>query len=315
MKPSTFGILFATIMLCIILPTNLKEQTLTGITNQKIKLDQQLDNATDDALYSLIENDNTNTTKLNKEIALEYFFRSLTANLGMADNKEKRELLEIYVPVVLVTDLDGFYLSYSEIVEENGTKLLKNIWTEKMPYYYEDEKAVYSFFLGDQKNYINVYDKTDKKVYTGAYKDIQEEFSSTIFEHFDEYRRKAIISCLTEKMNIYINQHNRIASEFGITYHFALPVIPDTDWDRTIDDVSMFILFQGYPFNVTDVYNRYIIGGARVNKRDLYYIKEQEGKKYYHKFDCSTLQTHEDGYMNKKDCAKEGAFACPICKP
>lgn len=321
MKPSAFGIIFAAILVCIILPTNLKARTLTGITNQKIKLDQQFDNAADDAMYNFVETDNTNQMQINKETTREQFFKSLAANLGILDNKEKRELLNVYVPIILITDLDGFYLNYSELTkDQRGEQALRPMWTEKIPFSYEDEKAVYSFFLGDQKDYIRIYDKTENKTYEGFYQDIQEEFNSPIFVHFDEYRRKAIISCMMEKMNVYINNHNKIAEQFGITYNFTLPVIPDTEWDRTIDDISLFLLFQGYPYgaNTGSVYNRYVISGARINrknKQNLFYIEEQEGKKLYHKFGCSMLKGEEKAYFRKKECVKEGALACQVCKP
>ena len=118
-------------------------------------------------------------------------------------------------------------------------------------------------------------------------------------------------------MKLYINKHNHIASQYGITYTFALPTISDDDWNRTIDDISMMILFQGYQYGTsrTMVYNRYTISGARLRKSQLFYIQEYNGKKYYHTEDCELLTDKSDVYKTKEECAKEGAFECPICKP
>ena len=49
----------------------------------------------------------------------------------------------------------------------------------------------------------------------------------------------------------------------------SLPLIEYEEWYRTIQDISMLVLFQGYPYgnSITGTYNRVAIGGARIAKR------------------------------------------------
>ncbi len=120
-------------------------------------------------------------------------------------------------------------------------------------------------------------------------------------------------------MNYYISKYNNIAYQFGITYQFWLPSIDKADWYRTIDDISIFVIFQNYPYYVgsLDTYNRYSFGGARITKSNLYYIKGVNGIKYYHKADCDYININEmeNTYFTKEECAIEGAFPCPDCNP
>ncbi|BCN32385.1 hypothetical protein [Anaeromicropila herbilytica] len=112
--------------------------------------------------------------------------------------------------------------------------------------------------------------------------------------------------------------HNRIAEHYGITYQFALPYIEKEEWYRTIDDIGLFVVFQGYPYglNTGDVFNQYSYAGARIRKTRCYYItKEADGKRYYHKATCSKVTNKDYPYYNKKDCALEGAYPCPECNP
>lgn len=314
MKLSNIGIIFVIVFLCLIVGVDTKEQLLVAITNQKLKIDQQIDNAVDDSISSLVEFDSTDVINLNKESAVEQFYKSLAANMGVLDNKTKRDLLKVYVPVILVTDLDGFYINYN-VADKEG--ILRNVWTEKMPYSIEENGVVYSFFLGEQRDYIRILDNGTMK--EGTWQELKNEYpNSELLKHFDEYRRKVIINSIEEKMKFYINQHNRIASQYGITYNFSLPTISDDDWKRTIDDISMMVMFQGYQYGTsrTMVYNRYTIGGARVSKQNMYYIQQStDGRKYYHKEDCELLTDKSDVYTTKKEAAQQGAFACPICKP
>lgn len=283
-------------------------------------MDQRLDNAVDDAVYRLVEVDQTQSIALNKDESIKQFYNSLAANLGILDHSKQRNLLNVYIPVILATDLDGFYLNYQMLHEDSAGAYLLPTWTEKIPYAYEDSQAIYNFFIGDQKDYIRVYDKVNDKILEGTYTDLMETYSFDVFDNFEEIRRNTIIRILTEKMSYYTNIHNRIAKQFGITYTFSLPTIADQDWDRTIDDIGMLFIFQGYPYGTPRMgyYNNYVLGAARISKQRIYFIaNDPDSKKYYHKSKCQkkTDQDPIDGYFDKKQCAMEGAYACPICKP
>lgn len=89
-------------------------------------------------------------------------------------------------------------------------------------------------------------------------------------------------------------------------------------------DISLFSVFQGYPYVSTNpklgFLNIYAIGGARIVKPDAYYITEESRKKLYHKSSCkkivnATSEVKSQVYGSRQECALQGAYPCPDCRP
>jgi hypothetical protein len=123
-------------------------------------------------------------------------------------------------------------------------------------------------------------------------------------------------------MNEYCNQYNTIAKQYGITYHFGMPIIDNSEWSRSIDNPSIIVLFQGYPFGngADNTYNRFAITGARINKKNRYYLEQKDWYYLYHKEDCIKLKGEglfllSEPYYSIQECVKKGAYACPVCNP
>ena len=314
MKWTNIAILFFLLELSLFIILDMRTLSLTGVINQKIEYNKALDSAIDDGVIELVEVDSQRNLVLNKEIAVEQFYQSLYANFGVMGNDRLEGKMRGYIPVILVTDEDGFYLCYSDIYNLGEETLITQRWNEKQPYAYEISDYIINFTLG---TYLTVYNKNTNEIYKGEYRELIGMFQNTLLadeETFHTVRRHTIISTIEENMNYYINKHNNIAYQLGITYQFWLPEIDKTDWYRTIDDISMLVIFQGYPFSSAsmDTYNRYAIGGARIRKTRVYYITEESGRKYYHKSDCPHLSnsTYLTAYFTYEECALEGAYPC-----
>jgi len=317
MKLTNLAIIFFIIELTLITVLDLRTNNLTAVSNRRIEYDKELDSAIEDGVMNLVEVDTKRSLVLNKDAAVNQFYESLFANFGVIGNGQAEKKLKGYIPVILITDTDGFYLYYADTYTVSGETLLSQKWTEKMPYAYQDGNLIYRFTLG---TYVTLYDKSTNAIYEGEYKDLAAQFPGSILtndETFDTVRRNAIIGAIEQSMNNYINLHNSIAYQYGITYQFWLPQIDKTDWYRTIDDISMLVIFQGYPYTPAsmDTYNRYALGGARITKSKVYYITETNGLKFYHKADCPHVSTSGIAYYTKEECALEGAYPCPDCSP
>jgi len=317
MKWTNLAIVFFLLELSLFIILDVRMNNVSAVVNKKIEYSKALDSAVDDGVINLVEVDNKRNLILKKENAVDQFYQSLYANFGVIGNSAIESKLKGYIPIILVTDTDGFYIYYSDIYEINNEVLVVQRWSEKYPYVYEQDNLIFNFTLG---NYLTVYDKSTNSLYKGEYKDLVEVFPDSIlanFDTFDSLRRNTIISRIEESMNYYINNHNLIAKQFGITYNFWLPQIDKTDWYRTIDDISMLVVFQGYPYNVAnlDTFNRYTIGGARIRRSNTFYITEENGRKYYHRFSCSHVNITGQQYYTKEECALEGAYPCIDCKP
>ncbi len=317
MKLTNLAIIFFVIELTLITILDIRMNNLTAVSNRRIEYDKELDSAIEDGVMNLVEVDSKRNLVLNKDVAVNQFYESLFANFGVIGNGQAENKLKEYIPVILITDTDGFYINYSDTYVLNGETLLGQKWTEKMPYAYQDGNLIYSFTLG---TYVTLYNKSTNAIYEGEYKDLAAQFPESIMtndETFDTIRRNAIIGAIEQSMNYYINLYNKIASQFGITYQFWLPQIDKTDWYRTIDDISMLVVFQGYPYTPAsmDTYNRYALGGARITKSKIYYITEENGLKYYHKAECPHVNVSGIAYYTKEECALEGAYPCLECRP
>lgn len=339
MKLYHYCIIFIVVALSLFLISDVKANNSIAIAEEKEKLDHSFDKAIDDAVIHLAETDGMTGLKISKERAVNEFFASLYASLGIMDNPEKQEALKNYVPVISITCEDGYYLYYSdEYTDSDNYIYISKRWTEKNPFYYEDQDFIYGFTLTD---IITVYDKNglidptkEQSIFTLDYhdfmiNDIYLNFRSNRpdsfllnEESFYLTRKGCIVSDIEESMSYYCNKHNSIAQQYGITYNFAMPVINNSEWIRSIDNPCMVVMFQGYPFgnDVDNTYNRFAIAGARIKKNDVYYLEQKNWYYLYHKENCPELKKSGIYFLDEPlysvyDCTKKGAYACPYCCP
>lgn len=313
------AILFSILAMILFLITDARVNQLTNMVEKKIDYNKRIDSAIDDGIYHLVELDSSRNIVLNKEVAVEQFLNSLYANFHILGLSALETKLKLYIPIIVITDMDGFYIYYTDSFYDQGVSYVSSKWSEKIPYDYEENNIIYNFTMSD---YLRLYDKNKNCRLEGVYKELSKQYPKTILEDdtvFDLVRRETIIGHIEEYMNYYINHHNKIAEQYGITYRFVLPQIDQADWYQTIDDISMLVIFQGYPYteNGTDTYNRYALGGARISKNKLYYVEKSLDSEvyYYHKEECNYLLKKQQVYMTKEECALQGAFPCPECNP
>lgn len=340
MKLTNFAVIFIFIFLALSAPNHVHFQEVATVSDLKERYTNAMETAVDDAMNSIVESDNGAEVSLNKEFLLDQFYKTLFINLGCTSDSVKQEAIKNYIPVVLLVDKDGYYIYYSATSKDAyGTAIIGKNWSDKLPFTYTEENGgrVINFTLNDN---VTIYDPNTNEVFNGDYHDLAKlnTFSVDDSDHncykssllcgtsdnFDMIRRNTIINCLTKSMEYYINLHNSVAEQFGFTYHFSLPYISDDDWARTIDDISMVALFQGYPY-VSDnpdlgYFNIYSIGGARIIKSSQLYITKENGTLYYHKKSCHKLENvnstvFDQPYEDARACAKKGAFPCPECNP
>lgn len=329
MRGSHFSILFVILLAVIFLSKQTKIEELNNSTNQKNNLDTALENAVDAGTMYLLKEDGRT---LDKEKAEEQYFYTLAACLGILDQPTQMELLKLYTPVLCVTTEKGFYLSYNDEYERDGGMAISKRWSERIPYSYEDETFIYNFTMGDQ---ITIYDKNQilpggKRVYEMDYHEFQTEAAYENFRYYhpnsivlnDEQflltKRQAIIQKIEEFLAIYTNRNNYIAEHFGITYTFALPVIDDSEILRSIEDISLIVIFQGVPYsNGRDIYNSFAVAGAELQEKETFYVMPKDWYFVYHRVTCPQYTVGEEiGVCHgAEECAVAGAYACEICCP
>lgn len=251
------------------------------------------------------------------------------------DNPGAKENLNNYIPCILITADDGFYLYYADTyVDSNGENNIGKRFTEKIPYAYEDNWFYYSFTLEDT---VTIYDKENRlnntdgiTTYTISYHDALTEdifeplrttFPECILLNEEEYelkKREVIVSLIEEHMSYYVNEYNKFAFHNGITYKFSMPMIDNSEWIRSMDSPSMLVIFQGYPIKgTTQTFNRFSIAQAVVNRKTALYVEEKGWYRVLHKLGCSVFSPTDETqtYYSLKEGAEHGCFTCEVCFP
>lgn len=334
MKLHHYSLIFVIIALSFLVGLNVKTRIYRFAHKEREYLDQTLAKSIDDSMVHFPEEVNFNL-HVNKERVVDNFLDSMYSSLGICDPKLKEEL-EFHIPLMSITSIDGFYVYFtSEYKSNNEQTFYKKQWSEKHPFYYEDDNFIYRFTLSDV---ITIYDKNlildkdkEQSIFTLHVKDFifLERFSEFRISHPDSFlineedfyriRDNVIISTIDSVLNEYCNKHNEIAKKLGISYVFHVPQA-NSEWMNVVDGPSFLVLLQGYPLRADKdiVFNQFIISSSKTTKRQLYVIEEKDEELLYHKITCEEL-LHFDTLSNNKvfysakESANEGAYPCQAC--
>lgn len=331
MKVYHFALLFLIFFLGSVIKTDVSIGKLKSIENEKENITISLSSATSDAVGYLAKTGNYGTGSINKEEVLDTFFTSLYSSMGIVSDMAAQAELRLYIPVILLCDVDGYYVYYyDEYKAVDGNTYIEPMWTEKIPYIYEDDLFVYRFTLSDM---VYIYDKNnllgieDSVVESGykefqknpIYADFRANNSSCILLNDENYgliRKTAIMNKLEEVMAYYTSRHNFIASRQGITYSFSFPSGKQEEWAEYIEDVNIVVVFQGYPYgpdrNYT--YNKIASSGANIIKKFKYYVEEKSWYLLAHRQGCEKLKNNdmvlEETFDSIEECVRLGAYCC-----
>ena len=206
------------------------------------------------------------------------------------------------------------------------------MWSEKMPYFYEDNYFIYRFTLSDM---VWIYDKNNllnhpQKTLEVDYKEIQKNSAYGYFranyrdcillndEAFNLVKKGAIINQLEKTLSYYTSRHNEIAHQNGITYNFSFPSGTYDEWAGYMDDVNLLVVFQGYPYRGDRNYtfNKVASAGGNIIKKPVYYVEKNGWYYLAHTKGCSEIESNEavleETFDSIDACTKIGAY-CHEC--
>ena len=331
MKVHHFALLFLVFFLAAVIRTDIAIGKLKSIENEREELTASLDSATVDAVSSLAKFGTYGTNSINKDVVVDTFLTSLYSSLGIISDREKQKEFEMYIPVILLCDSDGYYAYYNEEYKgADGYTYTGRKWSEKMPYYYKDNDFIYRFNLTDT---VGLYDingllPTAEKLLTINYHELQKEDIYKDFrgkhkdcillndEVFALARKGAIVSQLEKVLSYYTSKYNEIARKNGITYNFSFPSGDEKEWADYMDDVNLLVVFQGYPYGAGRNYtfNKIAAAGANLIRKPIYYIEKKSWFYLAHKAGCPKLAASttvlDESFDNLEECAKYGAYCC-----
>lgn len=331
MKIYHFTLLFAIFFFIAVVLIDISIGQLKSIETQKAEMTRNLDTAASDAVEYLATTGTYGTGNIKKEEVVARFFASLYSAMGIISDIRAQAEIEMYIPVILLCDIDGFYVNYyDEYVSIDGGTYSERVWSEKLPYSYEDEEFIYRFSLIDT---LWIYDDAnrigrDNKVIHVSHKEIMTDQAYSKFrlnnksnflideETFELVRKGAIINNLEVAMAYYTSRHNAIARRNGITYTYSFPAGKGEEWGHHIDDVNIIVVFQGYPYggDRNFIYNKVASAGANIIRKPLYYIEEKSWYRLAHMEGCERLGSStvlmEEVFESIGACAQLGAYAC-----
>ena len=335
LKAHHYGILFTILALAIFTILDIKTSNVKAIIDERNKMNTSLTSAIDDGVNALARSYTKRSLIGSKDDGVSTFLISLYASLGLTSDPVAQQKLRLYIPVIALTDQNGLSIFFNDEYETSGITSIAMRWSERYPYAYEDEDFIYNFNLDDT---VQIYDKNhiitanDDDAYIELdYHEFQTAgkyatFRNTHAGHFllndEEYylvRKSVIITTINEKLAYYINKHNNIAAQYGISYNFSLPTIDESELLRSIEQPGMIVVFQGYPIHSTkETYNRVAIAGAQIYRDEIYYLEEKGWYKVYHVSTCTEVKTNPNidqttVYYTVEDCVKQGAYGCEKC--
>ena len=327
-------------MVIVIIPANIATENLISLADEKITMDFYINQAIDNGALQLIQYGSYGEEVVNKEKAVESFFNSLYASLGILSDPLACERLLAYVPLILVTTDNGYYLMYQDVyIDRDNKSYICKRWTEKIPYEYEDENFIYQLTT---TNNVTIYDKHnlidpkgEDKLYEIKIKSFQSNPDlasiSSMLESdclllldendYVEARQQAIISQIESDLSWYVSRHNDIAKRLAISYGFAMPVINASDWQKALEGTGIMVFIQGMPLQRAngEFYNNFAFAGAGLRKKPVYYIEQKDWFYVYHKENCREIEDNlyirREKYDTVEECARLGAYSCEICCP
>ena len=316
-------IIFVTIFMGVLSVLGVRQYKYKLVREERVRLEEALTKASDVAVNCLADGLLTDTTDTLSKVSTA-FFTALSENLYWYPDEERSMETSLYVPLLVVTAPDGFYLCLLErTVSSTEGSILARRWTECYPYTYQDSDYIYRLYLDGR---VRTVSKEDGTIINTSYKEVKSSVAMEVYykdskvflseESFKAVQRSAVASSIEERVSVALAEETYIAGLRGINVSYTCP-----EFLSVLDDDmqgSFLAIYQGMPSVVGDSY--YFSGvrtAAFLKKKDLYYVEEPKEGRYYslaHRKGCMSIDMEVIGPM-ERDMAVEtyGAYGCPDC--
>lgn len=137
----------------------------------------------------------------------------------------------------------------------------------------------------------------------------------------NEITKDEVIVWMEQQATTIINEHNRIAVQFGIEYQFFVPYFLGAQ-PEVLSFPIVVVVFQGWPLKVTgDLwYENCVDASAYIKEKEKYLIElsgEEERYHYIHKKECEYILKKENLIQEplflEEARKKYGTMMCPYC--
>lgn len=362
MKTYHFALLFSLVFVIMAVILNFRAIPDKALIEEQQILDEAVDRSAW-AAVSEAASRYTAEEGIDKDRLIEDYFQALFSNLGVEGSYLTQKQIRLCHPVMVVTDGDGMYVHYYRtLITADGESFI-GAWSEKIYYTAVsgstegagDLVLMFRQSSSDGKYIVKVIDTKNSfggvsvtSFETGVYEADLAGYAAftypecpafeawvrnhmwapsataaTALEEFDLMRNVAIAEKMEEYLNYYCNEFsNEVAFKNGVSYEFTIPAV-QTDMVKGMSDVSLSVLFQGYPYNspvITEKYNRFTFSNSQFVEKTYYYC--DTANRVYHRGQCYELDAAVGGVTKRstlprvsteEDAARLGCWACPVC--
>ena len=292
------------------------------LREESIRIEDAFVKASDTAVRNLAQGIRNNPESVLIKVS-EDFFTSLSANLYLYEDEERSVEASLYVPLLAVTDVEGFYVCVLSKSNTSQGNLITRKWTECLPYLYEDSNFTYRLYLDGRIKSIH---KVTGEIVTTSFEEVMSNSNlknyynnQKLFNSEEEYksvRRSAVAKSIETQVSVIFTTQSYIAGDCGVSISYTCPsflsVIPE-------DVAGTFLaIYQGFPSVVGAGYEYSGVQAASyIKEKTLYYVTKPQNGDYYrlaHKKECENCDENAIGPV-ERDVAviTYGAYGCPMC--
>lgn len=346
MKIHNYVIIFCAFVMAIFIFWNYKTQRSSSYSRTNIEYANALTAACHDAAKTirmdlLGEYQGVWRQKSARQRTLAMFYDTLSRNFGSVSEVLGEEMKE-KTPIVVLVDVDGFYISYNAAFDEYGNSITPftydqvdvvsslNTWAERRG------SAVVRYYLSD---YVDVT-LPDGTVWSGNRAAVRDNLHEagrlttdlSYLGNADEFReRKQVVIAdkLEKQINYYLNTQTINVSKYNTGYNVTMPASVGEDWARMTKNPTVIAFMQGNQEQTTGRFlNVYAYCAGELTNANVYFIYDG----YYYPISYAaktdrmvtisvssteyvetTVYTYNGTdviqfYFSEEDCAAEGAL-------
>ena len=346
MKIHNYVIIFCAFVMAFFIFWNFKTQRSSSYSRTNIEYANSLTAACHDAAKTirmdlLGEYQGVWRLKSARERTLNMFYDTLSRNFGSISTVLEEEMKE-KTPIVVLVDVDGFYISYNAKFDEYGNSVTPftyeqvdvvsslNTWAER------SGTAVVRYYLSE---YVDVT-LADGTIWSGNRKTVYNNLvdagrliSDLVYlnnaDEFQERKQNCIAAKLEKQINYYLNTQMINVSRYNTGYNVTMPASIGEDWARMTKNPTIIAFMQGNQEQTTGrVLNVYAYCAGELTNANVYFIYDG----YYYPISMATktdrtvtigvssteyIQTTVyvfngtdiiQFYFSEEDCAAQGAL-------
>lgn len=321
MKITDWAVIFVLIVTPFLWLSGQRAENLREVNRLETRYTAALRTAVQDAALALNRNElqqyesgygSAKWMRADKEQALAALLRSLYLNFGIADDPLGQQAFLGYIPAAVVIDYDGYFIYAADRVPDSDTIIYR--WRDKKPYTYADADGNSIAFTLDGE--VTAYDAAADLWVSGPQPEVKSAVSIPLLQsgaEFEAVRRATIVRRIEEDLAQTIRLHNLLSAKLGVHYTFTLPVIPQEEWNNTLNDVGILVFLQGIPVGDRH-YNDYALGGGRLERTPVILgaTDPLTGLKYYYRESCPEARRlgyrEEEIFPDERGAAASGYF-------